>query len=426
MRLGGRMQAAIEVLSDLETRRRPASQALKDWGLSHRFAGSGDRAAIGNLVYDSLRKKASQSWRMNDDSPAALVHATLFGQWEFTPEQLTETLKEDRFAPEPITLAQISAWLDRNLTDAADHVRADIPQWCAPAFETVFGNDWVAQGVALAERPPLDLRANSLKAGREKVLKQLSRFKPRPSRFAPDGIRIPPGSGDARLPNVQAEAGYQKGWFEIQDEGSQLAALLAGAKPGEQVLDFCAGAGGKTLSLSAAMENRGQIHAYDADRNRLAPIHERIKRAGTRNAQVHNSGSDLSALVEKMDCVLVDAPCSGSGTWRRRPDAKWRLSEANLAERIAEQDAVLADAARFVAPGGRLIYVTCSLLPVENAERITRFLETNPQFQPVAAQDCLPALRADANLLSTDGSMLQLSPRATGTDGFFIATLMRT
>src|SRR5690606_22432392 len=163
---------------------------------------------------------------------------------------------------------------------------------------------------------------------------------------------------DRRHPNVQAEPAFRKGWLEVQDDGSQIVAELTQAAPGEQVLDFCAGAGGKTLALSAMMENQGQIHAHDAGRPRLAPIFERLKRAGCRNVQVHGDAEGLAPIEGRMDLVVVDAPCTGSGTWRRRPDAKWRLTRQQLDARCAEQSAILETASRYVRPGGRLAYIT--------------------------------------------------------------------
>ncbi len=250
--------------------------------------------------------------------------------------------------------------------------------------------------------------------------------------FAPDGLRIPATHGDGRHPNVQVEPAFQRGLFEIQDEGSQLAALMVGAKPGEQVLDLCAGAGGKTLALAAAMENKGQIHATDTDRARLAPIFDRLKRAGTRNGQVRPAGTPLDDLEGRMDAVLIDAPCTGVGTWRRRPDAKWRLSERNLAERIGEQSALLASAVRYLKPGGRLVYVTCSLLPDENDDRIAAFVAEQPGMTIVEPEiaverslgpDLGPRLLAAARA-TVAGVML--TPGKTGTDGFFVSVLERT
>ncbi len=186
-------------------------------------------------------------------------------------------------------------------------------------------------------RPDSRSRVNTLKATREKVLKALERSGAEPAAIARHGVRIPAGEGASRLPNVTAEISFQKGWFEVQDEGSQIVADLALPGEGEQVLDYCAGGGGKTLAMSAAMNNKGQVHAYDADRKRLAPIIERLKRAGTRNVQVHESTESLASLIGRVDRVLVDAPCTGTGTWRRRPDTKWRLTQKNLEERLASR-----------------------------------------------------------------------------------------
>lgn len=295
-------------------------------------------------------------------------------------------------------------------------------------LEKAFGDQWIAEGRALAGRPPLDLRVNTLKAAREKVVKALARSGAQPSALAPQGVRIAPVDGFGRHPNVTAEPAFQKGWFEVQDEGSQIVAHLAVPQGAAQVFDFCAGAGGKTLAIAAAMENRGQVHAYDADKARLAPIFERLKRAGTRNVQVHDAGSDLTPLKGSFDVVLVDAPCTGSGTWRRRPDAKWRLSPQALETRIAEQRAVLDSAAAFVKPGGRLVYITCSVFPEENDAQVAGFIERNAGFVPADGRTIVEAsLPAAAGRVRIDGNGgIWLSPATTGTDGFYFAALDRT
>ncbi|MDA4845899.1 RsmB/NOP family class I SAM-dependent RNA methyltransferase [Hoeflea poritis] len=427
MRLGGRMAAAIEVLGDIEQRKRPVSDALKDWGLSHRFAGSGDRAAIGNLVYDALRKKLSHAWLMDDDSPSALVHAVIHRQWNIDPDKLRELLAGDRFAPEPLSEKSAKAFTGRDLKKAPPHVQADIPEWVRFAFEENFDDEWVAEAQALSERPPLDLRVNTLKSSVDKVLKALTRSGAVRTDLARNGLRIAPGEGPARLPNVTAEPAYQKGWFEVQDEGSQIVSDLIFARGGEQVLDYCAGGGGKTLALSAAMENSGQIHAYDIDKARLAPIFERLKRAGTRNVQVHDAGSDLGGLAGRMDRVIIDAPCTGTGTWRRRPDTKWKLTQKNLEERLDQQQEVLASAAPFVRPGGFLIYITCSVLPQENEAQVYGFCEDNGAFEPVSAGEVWQDLFGENPLQpwSADMKTVTLTPAATKTDGFFFSVLQK-
>ncbi|UJW75748.1 RsmB/NOP family class I SAM-dependent RNA methyltransferase [Rhizobium sp. SL42] len=427
MRLGGRLAGAIEVLSDIETRRRPVADALKDWGLSHRFAGSGDRAAIGNIVYDALRMKLSHAWLMDDESAHALGWAVLLRQWGYTAEQLASEFDGDNFAPAPLSEAQALAFANRTLSDAPLHVQGDIPDWVEPAFEAAFGEAWLTEAKALATRPTLDLRVNTLKAHREKVLKALDRAGAVASPIARFGMRVPAGEGPSRLPNVTAELSFQKGWFEVQDEGSQIVADMVDAREADQVLDFCAGGGGKTLAVAAAMNNKGQVHAYDADRKRLAPIIERLKRAGTHNVQVHDSLKSLANLKEKFDRVLVDAPCTGTGTWRRRPDTKWRLTQRNLEERVIQQQEALTEASAYVRPGGSLFYITCSVLPAENDAQVSAFCEANPKFEIVSVLEDWKRLFGDKVPMprSIDGRTITLSPASMDTDGFFFCRMRR-
>ncbi len=426
MRLGGRLAAAMEVLEDIERRHRPAADALKDWGLSHRFAGAGDRSAIGNIVYDALRRRRSAAWLLNEETPRALALGALMLEWGISADAVNAALEGDRFAPPPLSPEEMNLLQTRQLGDAPEPIRADCPEWCVPLFEQAFGDAWAGEAAALAERPPLDLRVNTLKSDRPKVLQALAKTGAAAAAIAPHGIRITPISGDGRHPNVQVEPAFQKGWFEVQDEGSQIVSDLALAKGATQVLDYCAGAGGKTLALSAAMENRGQIFAYDSEKGRLAPIFDRVKRAGTRNVQIV-SPEQLASLENTMDLVLIDAPCTGSGTWRRRPDAKWRLTERQLEVRCKEQAAILEEARRYVKPGGRLVYITCSIFTAENGDQISSFLENNPDFKPVDHgglwKERYPG-HVEAAAILENGIML--TPARTGTDGFFFAQLERT
>jgi 16S rRNA (cytosine967-C5)-methyltransferase len=427
---GARASAAIEVLTDIAERKRPAADALKDWGLAHRFAGSGDRAAIGNLVFDALRRRASCAYAMGDDSPRALVLRTLVASWDMAPQAVAALADGSRFAPAPLTPEEL-AGLKRELpSDAPAFIRGDYPEWLDPHFQQAFGAKAAEEAAALATRAPVDLRVNTLKATRDKVLHALRRFEAVPTPYSPLGVRIAAGVGPSRSPHVEAEPAHGKGWYEVQDEASQIATRLSGARPKEQILDLCAGAGGKTLALAAAMENTGQLYAYDADRMRLRPIFERLKRAGVRNAQVLDPGNTeaLADLEGKMDRVIVDAPCTGSGVWRRRPDAKWRLSPQMLEARLAEQRAVLDQAARLVKPGGRLIYITCSVLPPENRDQVDAFIARHPEFSIVPwAPLWEQAAFSAAPPQSADGSAetLLMTPRSFGTDGFFVAMLQR-
>lgn len=429
MKLGGRISAAIEVLTDIATRRRPATDALKDWGLSHRFAGSGDRAAIGNLVFDCLRWRASSSWRMDSDDPRGVVLGTLVHRWSMAPDDMAASFGVDRHAPEALSDSERLLLREDRLVEAPGWVMADIPEWTAAAFMENFEDEYVLEGEALAMRPPVDLRVNTLKADREKVLKALSGFQAKASETAPHGIRIRPPAGFKRAANVQTEAGYQKGWFEIQDEGSQIAGALVGARPGEQILDYCAGGGGKTLAMAMAMENKGQIHAYDSDKARLAPIYDRLKRAGTRNVKVVDPRQGLGEdLKGRMDRVVIDAPCTGTGVWRRRPDAKWRLSENALEDRMREQAAILDAASEFVRPGGYVCYVTCSVLMSENEGQVAAFLERTPGFELLSAGEVWQDLIGydKRQPWSSDYCSLTMTPASTDTDGFFFSVLGRT
>ncbi|WP_027062736.1 RsmB/NOP family class I SAM-dependent RNA methyltransferase [Mesorhizobium loti] len=428
MRLGGRLAAAIEVLEDIGRRHRPVADALKDWGLSHRFAGGGDRAAIGNIVYDALRHKRSAGWLLGEDTPRAIGFGALLLEWGQTAQSLNDALEGDKFAPPLLSATELQTIAECQLADAPGAVGADIPDWCEPLFERAFGETWVEEGAALATRPPLDIRVNTLQADRAKVLKELADTGAEAARIAPQGIRIPPIDGDGRHPNVQAEPAFQKGWFEVQDEGSQIAATLAGAEAGMQVLDFCAGAGGKTLALSAAMDNRGQIFAHDAEKARLAPIFDRIRRSENRNVQVVTKPAELAPLGNHMDIVLVDAPCTGSGTWRRRPDAKWRLTQRQLDARKGEQSAILDAAKAYVKPGGLLVYITCSVFDEENGEQIAAFRERSSGFVPVDHRALwnghFPGHETAARIGA--GGDISLSPALSGTDGFYFCAMRRT
>lgn len=428
MKPGARLIAAIEVLEAIE-RHRPAAEALAEWGRMHRFAGSGDRAAIGNLVYDVLRRRSSLAARMMDDSARALVIAAAPRALGLTTAAVAAAADGSAHALAPLTDAE-RAGLEREiLPEAPPHVRADVPEWLAPSLERVFGAAMVAEGEALARRAPVDLRVNRFKADREKVLKVLAPHGAETTPWSPVGVRLPAPEGAGRQYNVEAEPAHGKGWFEVQDEGSQIAALLVGAAPRLQVLDLCAGAGGKTLAMAGEMRNTGQIYAYDSHRQQLRPIFERLKRAGARNVQVLNAGDTaaLSALGPRFDRVLVDAPCTGSGVWRRRPDSKWRVRPQALADRISEQRAALALAAPMVKPGGRLVYVTCSLLPEENIDQVAAFLADAPEFRIEPYATAWTAVLPGDPPRSADGreDSLLLTPRSHATDGFFIAVLAK-
>ncbi len=424
-----RVQAAIEALTDIEDRRRPAADGLKDWGLSHRFAGAGDRAAIANLVYDALRRKASSSWRLGDDSPRAHVLGALSGLRGLSVDAAAALFNGEKHAPSPLTDAERARLTEADLADAPDFVRGDYPEWLAPAFAESFGAEAVAAGAALAARAPVDLRANTLRTNRDKLLAALAHLEPQATPWSPIGLQIAVRP-DGRGPSLTGEPAYIKGLVEVQDEASQLAALLSGAAPGQQVLDLCAGAGGKTLALAAMLASKGQVYATDEDGRRLAPLFARLERSGARNVQVRSprgAADPVADLAGRCDLVFIDAPCTGSGAWRRSPDAKWRIRPGALQERIKDQDEILERATKFVKPGGRLIYVTCSVLKPENEDRVAAFLERRADFLPLDAGSMAraAALPALADFASKLGPGIRLDPLRSGTDGFYVAGLTR-
>src|SRR5271166_145811 len=338
-----RVAAAIDILLEIEARRRPAADALKDWGLQHRFAGSGDRSAIASLVYDALRRKSSSAWLMAEATSRAELLGALRQTRGLDADAIATLFTGEGHAPAKLTGAEHARLMTADLTGAPAHVAGDFPEWLTPHFQASFGPAAADEGRALAERAPVDLRANLLKTTREKALSALAHLKPQPTPLSPVGLRIAIRP-DGRGPALPAQPSHVQGPVEGQGEGSQLAALLAEAKPGMQALDLCAGAGGKTLALAAAMDNHGQIYAADTDGRRLAPIFDRLARSGARNVQVRSPRGPEDVLADlegRCDLVMIDAPCTGSGAWRRNPDAKWRIRPGALEQRIKNQDETL-------------------------------------------------------------------------------------
>lgn len=426
---GARLQSAIEILDDIFRTGRPADRVFDAWSRSSRFAGSKDRAAVSEIVYAVLRRRAELAAACGGEEARLLAFAALRLVEGKVLAEIEALADGSRHAPAELTWEEKTAINAASLPGAGapPHIRFNYPEFLQVELERAFGPRLEAEMAALLERAPTDLRVNTLKSSRDKALAALAEagIASEPCALSPWGIRL---LARANLPGLQL---FRDGTIEIQDEGSQLACLLSGAKPGEQVVDLCAGGGGKSLALAAMMGNRGQIYACDIDGRRLGGLVPRAERAGIRNLQTRvlepfrpgEADASFADLETRADCVLVDAPCSGTGAWRRSPDARWRLTPEMLAGYRAAQDEVLSRAARLVRPGGRLVYVTCSLLPSENEDRVTAFIAANPGF---ALQDWqahwpegVPALPAAA------GGALRLSPATAGTDGFFIAILHR-
>ena len=428
MRLAGRVSAAIDVLTSITGRHRPAAEALKDWGKAHRFAGSTDRHAIGTLVYDVLRRRNSLAWRMGSETPRALALAALLDVWAI-PVNAIAAMAEEPHGPGALAPEERAA-LERSLSgDLPLHVLGDVPEWLAPSYTRAFGPRAAEEGAALAARAPVDLRVNTLKAARPQVLEALSRFGAVEGPWSPLAVRIAAPGPETRNANVEAEPAHGLGWYEVQDAGSQVAALLSGVAPGMAVADICAGAGGKTLALAAMMRNEGRLVAHDLDRFRLRPIFERLTRAGVTNCEVI-SAQDKGKLdaLGPFDCVVIDAPCSGSGSWRRKPDAKWRFNRKLLQQRLKEQAQLLDRGFDLARPGGTVIYITCSVLPEENTGQIASFTARRPQAKIVPYKEQWARTIGGGVPASADGSenTLLLTPARHGTDGFFVAVIAKT
>lgn len=382
-----RVQAAIELLDQVVAAARengpPADRVIADGLRLRRYAGSKDRRAIRELAYAAIRACGP----LPESGRAAMLRlagigAGIEGLFDGSP-----------YGPAPVAEGE----------PVADGGVA--PDWLAArlAQSDIEGDE----ALALLARAPLDLRVNTLKASRDGLELPVE---PEPT-AAPNGLRLPSGTP------VEQWNAFRDGQIEVQDCGSQLACEVVGAQPGETVIDLCAGAGGKTLALAAAMGNRGRLIASDTDRGRLSQLGPRAERAGVAIVETRllNPGQEAAALADlvgQADAVLVDAPCSGTGTWRRNPENRWRLTEARLNELAALQDRLLDLAATLVKPGGRLVFVTCSLLDEEGAERFARFLERHPQWH---AGPC------DLPLGRPRGEGIRLTPLHDGTDGFFIA-----
>ncbi len=419
---GARLSAAIELYQAITDGRDPADRLLTNWARKHRYAGSKDRRAVADLVYGTLRRAEALSWRLARQNAAATPRLMVLAASGLAVSDLAAYASE-RFsppAPDAAEAAALTALADPAPADMPDWAVAGYPCWLDASLRRRFGDRTATEMAAMAGRAPVDLRANLLKTTRDAALAQLAAegIAAKPTARSPHGLRL---DAHDRLDEM---ALLREGLVEPQDEAAQLCALLVGAEPGMQVVDYCAGAGGKALALAALMRNKGQVYALDRDPRRLQRLGPRAQRAGARNIQARPIKADdpwLAELAGRCDRVLVDAPCSGTGTWRRNPEARFRLTPDMLAAHTRRQDQVLRDAADLVRPGGRLVYATCSLLPEENEDRVAAFLADHPDFA------VLPIARIwdDAWGPCPGDPYLTLSPASHDTDGFFTAVLTR-
>ncbi|HUO93056.1 MAG TPA: RsmB/NOP family class I SAM-dependent RNA methyltransferase [Rhizomicrobium sp.] len=410
-----RTQAAIEILDGLNETAMPADRFIRSYFRARRYAGSKDRAAIAERVYDVYRHRASYAWRMQSDAPRALVIASLLKE----EHDVTLLFDGSGYGPAQLTAAEHHAIHATPPDDMPFHVRHEFPEFLEAELKRSLGDQLSAEMDLMQARAPVDLRVNTLKATRNYVAELLNRdgFDAAPTPYSPWGLRISPREGLAQLQRYPA---FENGLFEFQDEASQIAALLVGAKSGERILDLAAGAGGKSLALAASMHNEGEILAFDEISERLRPLPERANRAGARCITVAQEKGGAPWGDGRFDAVLLDAPCSGTGTWRRQPEFRWRMAPELLARLCATQDALLDDAASHVKSGGRLVYATCSLLRAENEDRIEAFLARRPDFVLARADQAW----GDAPPPGM-GEFFRASPATAGTDGFFVSILQK-
>ncbi|MGS0741419.1 RsmB/NOP family class I SAM-dependent RNA methyltransferase [Glaciimonas sp. GG7] len=404
-----------EVLREVLRFTGPADVTLSRYFRDHPKLGSRERGVIAEAVYGLLRNKLVYTSFAESGNGPTMRRMTLLGLADAVGADSLGGLSEDE-AEWLLRVAEI----DRRLLPAS--MRANLPQWL---YEKLVARDGEENTLQLAEAlntpAPLDLRVNSLKANRDEVIATLAEapILCEPTPYAPLGLRI------IKKPSVQNLPLFKSGAIEVQDEGSQLLAQIVGAKRGEMVVDFCAGAGGKTLALGATMRNTGRLYAFDVSEKRLAKLKPRMARSGLSNIHpvliAHENDAKVKRLAGKIDRVLVDAPCSGLGTLRRNPDVKWRQTPDAIVEMNAKQTAILSSAARLVKSGGRLVYGTCSLLDEENEAIATQFLATHEDFSLVPMKDVLAEQKIDLEMQD----YLKLLPHLHRTDGFFAAVFVR-
>ncbi|MBA4176058.1 MAG: SAM-dependent methyltransferase [Leptothrix sp. (in: Bacteria)] len=408
------LELSTELLRAVLRFDQPADAVVSAFFRQHRALGTRERHALAETAYTVLRQRLLFQ-HLSQSGSGPLERRLALLAWQGSPTFL-------RAALAPHEQAWLAEYANIDHATLPEKLRHNLPDWLATPLKEALGDEFWPLVRAMSEAAPLDLRVNVLKAKRDDVQRTLTEagFTVAPTPFSPWGLRV---QGKPALHKLDV---FTQGLVEVQDEGSQLLALLTDAKRGEMVVDFCAGAGGKTLALGAAMRNTGRLYAFDVSGHRLDALKPRLARSGLSNvhpAQIaHERDDRIKRLAGKIDRVLVDAPCSGLGTLRRNPDLKWRQSPKAVEELQAKQTAILAGAARLLKPGGRLVYATCSLLAAENevvAEAFT--VAHGDTFEPVPAQIALEAARVPDTAALVAGAFLRLWPHLHQTDGFFAA-----
>lgn len=439
----GRLQAVLDLLEEIAQSPRPADGTASDFFRDRRFIGSKDRRDIADRVWGVLRRWMRLAWhvravmadipgigkppRLEQVPPRHRVIADLVLTNGMGLTGLDGLFTGERFAPR--ALNEMERWLVKDMRPRRlnDHdmplwIRGEVPEWLAPRLERVYGQETIDVLASLDSEAPTDLRVNTLKGGRTEAVVALALEEVAVSEttLSPHGLRL---AGRANLPSTKV---FRNGLVEVQDEGSQMVALLAGVKPGMAVIDLCAGAGGKTLALAAEMQNKGRLVACDVSEGRLERSGVRLKRAGVHNVTRHVLDAEGNRWLKRQaggfDRVLVDAPCSGTGTWRRNPDARWRLTQQAIADLSLTQAELIQRGADLVKPGGRLVYATCSLMAEENEDQIAAFLAAHDDFRVIPVATLWEATGSPSPCPVT-GDYLRLDPFQHNTDGFFVAVL---
>jgi len=432
---GARIQTSIDLFTKADETAMPFDYLVNGFFRGKRYVGSKDRRSISERIYGIQRRRARLDWWIDRHLSLSITgelraRARLIADVILVDGETVETVgalfSGGRHCPpemngEETELAHALEGKQLDHGDMPPWVALEYPQWLHESLEDVWGNGLAHQMGAFNQPAPLDLRVNTLKTNRQGAKEALLRegIESEETSFSPLGLRV---HRRLRLGGISA---FRDGLIEVQDEGSQIAAQLADVKPGMTVIDYCAGGGGKSLAMGAALAGKGSLFACDISAKRLSQLESRAKRAGIRDTRIIDLSSKgaAKALPGNADRLMVDAPCSGTGTWRRNPDAKWRLDADTLSRHTERQANILEQAASFVKPGGRMIYVTCSVLPEENENQVDRFLSNNNDYAPLPVtsvwNDVFPAS------CPTNGDYLRLTPADHKTDGFFCAILER-
>jgi 16S rRNA (cytosine967-C5)-methyltransferase len=422
MKQAARVQSAIDILEKISEARIPMDNTIRDFMAHKRYIGSKDRKFIVELVYNVMRSHARLGWWLtrvkSGDTPRSRVLAYLV----LTQQDITNLFTGEKHQPDPLSSEEkdFVQSLNGNSLDHDDmpeNILCECPDWAADKLKPLWGDDFKDQMLAMLPAAVMDLRVNTIKVTRERAQEVLAadNVETVQTPYSPVGLRAV-----GKKPYMSATKAFHKGLVEIQDEGSQLIALLCDPKPGMRVLDYCAGSGGKTLGIAAMMEGKGIIYAMDNNSRRLEKGRRRYKKAGVHNVEVRSLEDEknrkwLRRQKGAMDIVLVDAPCTSSGTWRRNPDYRWNIYGPSLEEIVEIQAEILARVADKVKPGGRLVYATCSLFPEENEKQIENFLLNHPEYKIISIPENYPS----------SGDFMRLTPKDHSTDGFFTAVLER-